>query len=292
MMKSKSLLRIVLVVLASAALAMAVRAESLVTEVLTIGYRSAHELLPIIEPFVPPPGVIVGFQNQLVIKTTPANLEEIRGLLASLDRAPANLLISVRHTIDDEVRRDLAEGFANVNAGDVQVIVGGQSSGVGLVVQGASGGSSAGVKVQSTHSSGYDRDVQRVRVLEGHEAFIQTGQSVPSAEQQVVVTGSTVTTVQSVQYRNVTKGFYVRPRLAGEQVTLQISPHRDTLSASGGGSIDTRSATTVVSARLGQWVEIGGVGEQHTRSSTGVAASTSSSGSSQYSIYIRVDRLN
>ena len=289
-MNTKSLLCALLV--GSALSAFAARAaEQMVTEVLTIGYRTADELLPIIKPFVPPPGTVAGFKNQLVIKTTPSNLEEIKSVLATLDRAPANLLISVRNSISAEVRRDLASAFATVDAGNVQATVGQQMSG-GVTISSSSGNSSAGVQVSSTSSSSRDRDVQRIRVLEGCEAFIQAGQQVPTAAQTVVVTGNTVTHVQVVEYQNVSRGFYVLPRLSGDRVTLQISQHRDTLSASGGGSIDTRSASTVISGRLGRWMEIGGVDQQQSSSTSGIAASTTSSGSSRYGIFIKVEKLN
>lgn len=248
-------------------------AERLVTEVITIGFRSAQEMVPIVAPFVPSPGTVVGFQNQLVVKTTASNLEEIKALLASLDRAPANLLISVRNTIDAEVRRDLAAAFAHVDS---------------------DGGFEAGVQASTNQSSSHRRDVQRVRVLEGREAFIQAGESVPIAGQTIVVTGNTVTTVHSVEYQNVSRGFYVKPQLSGSgnRVTVQISQNRDALSASGGGSIDTRSTSTVVSGALGRWMEIGGINEQHSSTSSGIAASTTSSGSSHYGIYIKIDRLD
>jgi hypothetical protein len=74
-------------------------AQELVTEVLPAGFRSAAELTAILKPLIPPPGSVAGFHNQLVIKTTAANLAELRQLLAKLDKAPANLLVSVRRTL-------------------------------------------------------------------------------------------------------------------------------------------------------------------------------------------------
>ena len=136
----------------------AVPAQNLVTEVIPVGYRSAAELVPILQPLIPPPGGVSGISNQLVIRTTPENLEEIRGVLASIDRAPANLMISVRHTLDEEIRRDLVEAFGAVRDGDVTISTGRSGGGRGAAVTVESDSGSTGrVRVLSTQRAGSER---------------------------------------------------------------------------------------------------------------------------------------
>ena len=269
-------------------------AERLVTEVVTVGYRPVEEVIEILRPLVPRPGSISGAYGKLVIRTTPENMRELKEILATLDKAPANLLVSVRHTLTSDVQRDLAEAHGEVRGGDVGVSAGSRRGNRGLVVSGGDESANARVRIERSRSTSEDADVQRMRVLEGKEAFIQTGQSVPTTQRNVIVSGQGVTTIQdSVTYRNVTSGFYVRARLTGEdRVTVEIFPSRNTLSRQGGGRIDTREASTVVSGRLGRWMEIGGIDQSAVSSRSGIGASASSTRSAAHAIYLKVDELS
>lgn len=46
-------------------------------EVIPLKYRTAEQVIPIILPMLAREGGVSGLQNQLVVRTTPANLEEI-----------------------------------------------------------------------------------------------------------------------------------------------------------------------------------------------------------------------
>jgi hypothetical protein len=120
-------------------------------------------------------------------------------------------------------------------------------------------------RVLESSTSASDRNTQSVRVLEGREAYVQVGQSVPLRERQVrrtIVGGQVVEQViGGTQYRDVTTGFYVLPRLSGDRVTLDISPQRETLSGQVRGGVNVQSVVTTVSGRLGEWMEIGAVGQ-------------------------------
>ena len=72
---------------------LAVAAE---VEVVTLKYRSAKQVIPVIRPLIAPGGTVSGMQNQLILRTTKANLEDIRKILASLDALPRRLMIYVR----------------------------------------------------------------------------------------------------------------------------------------------------------------------------------------------------
>lgn len=69
------------------------------------------------------------------------------------------------------------------------------------------------------------------------QLIVRVGQSVPVHERQVrrvVINGQVVEqVVDATQYRDVTTGFYVLPRLSGDRVTLDVSPQRETLSEAG-----------------------------------------------------------
>ena len=269
-------------------------ASGMVTEVFTVGYRPVDEMIQILRPLVPRPGSVSGAYGKIVIRTTPENMRAIKEALATLDRAPANLLISVRYSINEEVRRDLYEAFGELGGGNVGISTGrGSGSGRGLVISHQDGGQEVGVRVDKTQSVGSDHGTQRVRVLEGKEAFIQSGQSVPVTDERVVVSGTGVTTVQrSTGFRSVSSGFTVRARLnSDDRVTVEIFPRHNRLDA-GSGAIDVREASTVVSSPLGRWMEIGSIGGTTTDSTRGIGASSSSATSSGYATYLKVERLD
>ncbi len=271
-----------------------IAATGMVTEVIDVGYRPVEEMIAILRPLVPKPGSVSGAYGKIVIRTTPENMRDIKQILATLDRAPANLLVSVRHSMNDEVRRDLYEVFGEVGGRDVSVSAGHDAgTGRGVVISHEGAGESAGVRIDKTQSASSGGATQRVRVLEGKEAFIRTGQSVPFTEERVVVSGSGVTTVQkSTGFRNVDSGFYVRARLGGDdRVTVEIFPQNNRLNTQS-GSIDVREASTVVSSRLGRWMEIGGVSGTSDESSRGIGSSSSASTRGDYTTYLKVERLD
>ena len=72
------------------ALALAAQAQQQVLEVITLGYRQAEEVIPMLRPLLAPGGTLTGMNNRLVVRTTPANLAEIKQVLGAVDsQAPA-----------------------------------------------------------------------------------------------------------------------------------------------------------------------------------------------------------
>ena len=275
-------------------LAGAIAAAGLVTEVFTIGYRPVDEMIQILRPMVPGPGSVSGAYGKIVVRTTPANMREIKEILATLNRPPSNLLISVRHSMNEEVRRDLYEAFGELSGGNVGLSTGrGSGSGRGLVISHQDGDQEAGVRMDKAQTVAGDSGTQRVRVLEGKEAFIRSGQSVPVTNERVVVSSTGVTTVQtSTGFRNVDSGFTVRARLNdNDRVTVEIFPRHNRLD-SGSGTIDVREASTVVSSPLGRWMEIGRIGAASSENTRGIGTSSSTTTRSHTITYLKVERLD
>jgi len=239
-------------------------AQETVLEVIPLRHRTAAELIPIIQPLLVRDGSVSGFQGQLIVRTTPANLDEIRRILASLDTAPRQLLITVRQDTDVDRSRSAAEISGSVGGDHGRVTVPGSGDPRGGSVVLREGDDNVRLQVLEGSGSRSDRSTQSVRVMEGREAFVRVGQSMPVRERQVqrsVVGGRVVEqVVETTQYRDAATGFYVLPRVSGDRVTLDISPQRETLSKQRHGGVNVQSMVTTVSGRLGEWVEIGGIG--------------------------------
>jgi type II secretory pathway component GspD/PulD (secretin) len=215
-------------------------------EVIDLKYKSPQEVIPLLQPFVVPGGVVTGMKNQLIIKTTPENLHELRRVLGEIDVIPQQLLISVRQgrvtDFQDEGRRygihisNQRGNKSHLFVGQKQFIAGDQ-----------------------------DNHIQQIKVLEGQKAFIQTGTAIPVSTESGSHAGGTQTT-----YQNVTTGFYVAPRLTGNgnTVELQIAPFNNRL-ADEEGSIQVSEADTTVSAKVGEWIELAGVNSDSQQRSDG-----------------------
>ena len=241
--------------------------QQLVTEVIPLGYRSAADLIPVLKPLVPAPGTVTGIYTTLVVKTDADTLEAIKQILTELDRAPRNLLLTVRHGISDNLH----------------------NSGVDSDIILSTEGSQTTIQVFDTRSTTDGQDIQRVRVLEGYQAFIHFGESVPLAQRSLIVFGGTVTVQDSIEYQDVTSGFYALPTVNGDRVVVHISPHRRKLNDLGGGVIDVQQAVTTVSGRLGEWLLLGGTTNEADQNEYGTVYSTRSYESNTHSVYLRVE---
>jgi len=265
-------------------------AEEMVTETVPLKHRTLDEMAPMLRPLVPPPGTLTGMNDQLVVRTTPSNLQAVRDVVAKVDLPPRRLMIAVKQGSSDELQRFLANATGGIRSGDVEVSASKRARpgrGLNVSVDGDDD-SRANARVWSTRDQADRVGVQEVQVLEGREAFISTGQAVPVG-QRVYGFG---TVHDSVRYQDVTSGLYVVPRLTGDdRVTLDVNPHSARLSPRGGGRIDFQEANTVVSGRLGEWIMVGGSRENATFSGNAITRSTRRNDNVNQGILLRVTEL-
>ena len=132
---------------------------------------------------------------------------------------------------------------------------------------------------------------QSVQVVDGGQALIRVGQSLPMPLRQVVRGPGGVTVTDSVVYRDIGQGFYAAPRLVGNQVTLEISPQFDTPGNQGYGSVNSQRVSTTISGRLGEWIELGGSGQQMAGNVRGNLSSATQELRDYRSVWLRVEEL-
>jgi len=237
-------------------------AEKQVLEVISLGYRQADDVIPMLRPLLAPGGTITGTKNQLVVRTTRANMAELKQVLAAVDSAPRRLMISVRQSSGMDTSRDAASVQGSVDVGtNARVTVPGRpgtTGDPGVSVQ--SGRTRVEGNVVSSQSARNDQLTQSVQVLEGNPAFIRTGQSAIVPNTQII---DTLTGRQIIQGGGQTveanTGFYATPRVNGDRVTLEIGTSRERLRNLETGSVSGQHVSTVVSGKLGEWIEIGGI---------------------------------
>lgn len=254
------------------ALALPVRAfaATLHLHVIELQHRSAEEAIPLVKPFVAAGGAVTGTGYKLIVRTTDENFTAIQQLIAEIDTAPRQLMVTVRQSSDSSGRSQGARINGQIRSDNGQLSVRGQG------------------QVYSTESRDSNPGEQRLQVQEGQWATIHVGQSVPIVSRQVLPNGSINDTVQ---YKAVTSGFDVLARVHGDLVTLSIRPIKAALSPQGGGIIDEQQAQTTVSGRLGTWITLGGISETRSRSGSGTVYQTESHSNQVGTISVRVDPL-
>ena len=141
-----------------APLAMQAHAQGL--EIIRLRYRTVDQVLPVLQPLLEPGGTLSGHSGQLFLRASPANADEIKRVLETLDRPSRRLQISVRFDQNTSAAsRNLAIGGT----------LGSQGSRIELSAQDAAGRSN-------------ERVDQRLQVVEGGRGVIFAGQSVDAVD--------------------------------------------------------------------------------------------------------------
>lgn len=254
----------------------AVQAASITT--IQLQNRPAEEVIPIIEPMLGPGEVITGQGFKLFLRASPETLEQVEEIVAALDTAPNMLQISVFQGSKRKLKKLNVSGSLQIEGDNASVGVGSQAGDGAGNINYNSGDTSASASGTSTQLRQQDSPVHRLRVAEGTEGFIQTGEQRPYS----VGDDGTV-------FKNVTTGFYVKPRIHGDSVTLQVRPFKNSVANSSSGSIETQSANTTITGRIGEWLKIGGVTEHSSSTQSGTLSYSSSKSSRKDRIWIRAD---
>ena len=240
-------------------------------EVIELRSKSADEVLPVLLPLVEPGGTLTGMNNQLFLKVSPRNRADIKRALAALDTPTRRLIIRVAQN------RQAEEASRGAEAS-------------GQVVLGSTRRSNIDARVWDTKSVRGESGSQMVQTVEGGQAFIQVGRSLPIPMRQVAIGPGGVVVNESVVYQDVGRGFYAVPRLNGNRVTLDIS--QQAASQGGYGSINSQRLSTTVSGRLGEWIELGGSGRQASGSQGGALSASTSDARDNRSIWLMVEEVD
>lgn len=241
-------------------------------EIIELKSQTVDQVLPILLPLVEPGGTLSGTNNQLFLRASPKNRAEIKRALAAIDKPMRRLIIRVAENRQAEDAE--RGGAAN-----------------GQVVLGSTRRSNVEARVWDTKSVRGESAGQMVQTVEGGQAFIQIGRSLPIPMRQVVIGPGGAVINESVLYRDVGRGFYATPRVNGNRVTLDITQQADRPAGYGRGTIDTQRLSTTVSGRLGEWIELGGGGRQATGNQSGTLSLSTSDARDNRSIWLMVEEV-
>ena len=252
-------------------------------EVIELHSRSYEEILPVIQPFVGSGGTVTGMGNKLVIKAAPGRVSEIKRLLSELDRPPKRLRITIGK---EEDRARSSRGYrasADIKAGNSQISI----NSPGFPVD----SSRAHVRLHDRSSTTAQSSQQFVQAMEGQAAWISSGLRVPLQTTERYYGGGIPYQRSTTQLHDVTRGFYVVPRVSGDTVTLEIAQHDDKPGRRH-GIIDTQRIDTVVHGRLGEWIDLGGLDTTRSDYQGGIGRSVNRQDGQLQGIQVKVECLN
>ena len=252
--------------------------------------RPAEEVIPIVEPMLGPNDAITGQGFKIFLRSSPQTLVRVRDMIDVLDTPAKMLQVSVFQGSE----RDLGElgigANVQIESGDASVDIGNggdsEDHAGGSITYGTTDGS-VSIDGISTQKSLRDNPIHHVRVTEGTEAYIETGEQIPYFYSAGWIGRKGF--AGAIEYKDAVTGFYVLPRVRGDNVMLEVSPFRNSRSSRGGDNIETQSANTTITGPVGEWLLIGGVTEQleQSQSTTGTTVATQSRQNT--SIWIRAD---
>ena len=266
-------------------------AQETVLEVIDLKYRSADQIVPMLKPLLAPGGTISALQNRVIVRTTPQNLAELRKVLDAVDTMPKRLVISVRQEATGTGQASEAEVSGSIGSDNARVTVPGSRRKKGAGAEVRKGDDVVRGRVLNSQSAATDRGVQTVQVLEGNEALIRVGQSVPVRSRNVIQTPQGARISETVEYRDADTGFRVRPRVNGDRVTLEISTRRDSPANPNAQTFNVQRVDTVVSGPLGEWMEIGGVDQSRVQTDDGTLSRRSVSTSDDRKVFLKVEQM-
>lgn len=235
-------------------------------EVIDLKHRTAAELIPVLQPLVAPGGALSGQDYKLFVRATGDNLAELRRAIAQLDRAPQQLLVSVRTGARDQ----------------------GKDSGVSASGALSTSGARGRIDAHDRQTQNDSNRVASVAVLEGNAALINTGASVPIVTTIAAGAGRRPWAAVETEYRDLATGFVVTPRLNGDGVILDIAQQAESVR---GGTIQSQRLNTQVSGRVGEWLSLGSVDESVSTEQRGIATRQYSTRSNERTVWIKVERM-
>jgi len=260
--------------------------SGMIIETIPLSHRTAEDILSAIEPMLDEDGSLTAHGYNLIIKSTPANIKQIRTLIKDIDINPKQLRVSVSY-LDQSHQNDTARSVAinttNQN-GQIELIDPKQQDSGKLSVGNDKIKSTR--RIYQTQSKRTKNSVQVMTIVEGYWGSISMGQAIPITTRSRNPDG---TVTVSVRYDRIMTGFRIKPHTNGDNVTLTIqqqrqSPNQDTT------TFDSSEIKSVVSGKLGQWLFIGGTDHSENLNQSGLTYRTRVRSTNVNQLWVKVER--
>ncbi len=247
--------------------------------IIELRHLRADEVIAVLEPLLAPGDAVTGHGYKLFLRTSPDNLPRLQAVVARIDQAPRQLLITVLQGREahDRLRAGRLTGEVEI-ADDAKVRVGRRTPRPDTSVT---------ARVRDGHGRQTGENRQQVRVDAGRTATIYIGHSIPVTVTETY--GGRPVPVNT--YRDVTTGFAVTPHVAGQRVTIAIRSQTETLLNPDAARIATQHVDTVVTGHLGHWIDIGAVVQTRFSSRSGILNRRHDKHGDNRRVLIKVDEV-
>ena len=226
--------------------------------------RPAAELVPILQPHVGPNGHVQAADGfKLTVRADDAHMSTVLALLSEFNRPLVSLKIEVSFGENRAVSTHQA-GITNVS-------VSRKDGETDVEYQG---------RIRSYSTDSARSAEQSVTVMEGEQAWIQSGTSQPYRSTSLYGTNT--------EFKDINQGFYVTPQITGQQVRLEISTQNNRLKSGGNNAIRVNESSTVAMVPLGQWAPLTQGHATGSRDKDGWTYSTKNRGARDQEVFVRV----
>jgi hypothetical protein len=212
------------------------------TELFTMRSRSAEDVAEALRPIAGAEAEVFAAQGRLVVHASPEVIRGIRRALEDLDPPPRALWITVSQ-----------EQVASTTGRSAEYTV--ETTREDGVLEQRRTRTLAGGTVPADRSEAATVSTEPLRVLEGHAAVVRMTRAVPLPSTGPVSSAQGTILVPARTFVDGQIAFGIVPRLADDQVTLEITTPTDTVDNR--GDVDLQRQTSQVSGRLGQWLGVG-----------------------------------
>ncbi|RMG33036.1 MAG: hypothetical protein D6720_12220 [Gammaproteobacteria bacterium] len=231
------------------------------TALIEVRHRPAIDLVAPVKELLGEEGSVSTHGNRLIVRAPEARLDEVRWLVQRLDRLPRSLIVEVKTDRGRQQQR------TSVNI-----------DGYGMQAQ---------VQAFEAHTRRRGAGVQRVRTLDGRPALIRIGRSVPVYQIDRRQDGPYVEERMHLEYKDITTGIHVLPRVHGDQVTVEIYQQAER-PAMRTGEFETQQAATVVTGRLGEWIPVGSIAARADEQQRGIGIRARTRAADELQVSVRV----
>ncbi len=259
--------------------ALPAHATPMESAVVTIRFRSAQELAPVVSPLLGPEGRISvdARTNSLVVVDTREAIGRIAALVKRLDRPPVPLRIAVRFGQERStaVREAEVEGSVSGDGGEVPAD---RKNRQGLYARLRN---DARNEIRSTGVS--------VTTMSGSPAYVRVGTRVPYRQRIGPLCRRYGGCPEAIRFYRVETGFWVTPVLAGDRIDLKIVP--EIADQESGQRVRFAAASTHIAVLPGRWTELGGGQSEQSQSLREILGVSDDVRRSVFSISVKVEKI-
>ena len=247
-------------------------------KIITLQHRFAEDILPAILPLLGNEGTASAMQNNLIIRTSPGNMAEIEQIITTLDTARQNLKITINRNKSLSFNGNAAEVSGRKRIGNTTI----ETTNSRRIIR-----NGVALNIENQQSRSNISNTQFIQVMDGRDAFISVGQSIPFTSEWINLTQRYVSVQRTTEFIDIDTGFAVRPRIIGDLIELEVTPRFSQMNQS--GNIDFETLTTTIRAQRGEWVDLGEIMQQKDEVSRAIFSWNNNNQSSNSQLLIKVD---